>query len=513
MAEHYDIIIIGTGAGGGTLAHRLAPSGKKILVLERGDFLPRERENWDSHEVFVNRRYAADDTWYDSQNQPFKPGTHYYVGGNTKFYGAALFRLRESDFGEVKHVDGISPAWPLSYNDFEPYYSEAETLYHVHGQRGQDPTEPPSATPYPYQPVPHEPRIQTLNDDLEKLGFQPFYLPLGVRLADDPAYPQAPVCLSYFDGFPDPTESKADAHVIAMKPALTHPNLTLLTQRYVERLETSSSGNRVDRVIVDHNGAEESYTGNIVVCACGAVNSAALLLRSANDQHPQGLANRSDQVGRNYMAHNNSSLVAISVTPNPSQFQKTLGLADFYHRSDDWEYPLGLIQMLGKIDAEMILSEAPPLTPNFAAQQVAGHSLDFFLTTEDLPLSQNRVTLRADNQIQLSYTETNMASHLRLIAKLKDMLRHLGCNHDMLHNPIYFGKKIPIAGVAHQSGTLRFGTDPLTSVLDVNCKAHDLNNLYVVDSSFLPSSSAVNPSLTIMANALRVGDHLLQRLS
>lgn len=513
MAEQYDVIIIGSGAGGGTCVQRLAPSGKKILLLERGDFIPRERENWNTREVFINQRYAAQEQWYDNQNKPFRPSTHYCVGGNTKVYGAALFRLRESDFGEVQHVDGVSPAWPLSYADLEPYYTEAEALYHVHGQRGLDPTEPPSQMPYPYEPIPHEPRIQQLSDDLGQLGCHPFYLPLGVRLGDDQAYPQAPVNLSYFDGFPDLTESKADAHVIGVNPALTYPNVTLLTQCYVERLETDASGQQVTQVVVNHQGETEVYSSHLVVCACGAINSAALLLRSANDHHPHGLANGSGQVGRHYMVHNNSSLIAISVKPNPSQFQKTLGIADFYHGSDDWEYPLGLIQMLGKIDADMILSEAPPLTPNLAAQKLAGHSIDFFLTTEDLPLADNRVTLRSDGSIQLSYTATNIQSHQRLIAKLKNMLSHLGCDRDFFQNPIYFGKKIPIAGVAHQSGTLRFGHDPSTSVLDINCKAHELDNLYVVDSSFFPSSSAVNPSLTIMANALRVSDHLLERWS
>ena len=297
-----------------------------------------------------------------------------------------------------------------------------------------------------------------------------------------------------------------------INPAIAYENVTLRLNCYVERLETDASGRAVTRVVAQRAGETEEYTGEIVVVACGAINTAALMLRSASDRHPNGLANSSDVVGRHYMMHNNSSLIAISVKPNPSQFQKTLGIADFYHRSDDWDWPLGLVQMLGKVDAQMVLSEAPPLTPVFAAREVAGHSLDFFLTTEDLPDPENRVTLTPEGTIRLSYTENNLTSHQRLIAKLKELLAQAGCKQELLSNPIYFGKKIPVAGVAHQSGTMRFGTDPATSALDANCKAHDLDNLYVVDSSFFVSSSAVNPSLTVMANALRVGDLLLERL-
>ena len=183
--QHYDVIIIGTGAGGGTLAHRLAPSGKRVLLLERGDYLPRERENWDSTAVFVQGRYRAPEFWYDEHGHEFPPETNYYVGGNTKFYGAALFRLRPQDFGELRHHDGVSPAWPLRYEDFEPYYTEAEHLYRVHGRHGEDPTEGPASAPYRFEPVEHEPRIQQLSDDLDKQGLHPFHLPIGVDLIQD----------------------------------------------------------------------------------------------------------------------------------------------------------------------------------------------------------------------------------------------------------------------------------------------------------------------------------------
>ena len=159
MSDHYDVIVIGSGPGGASVAHRLAPTGKRILLLERGDYLPRSPANWDSQTVFVDGAYQATETWYGADGRSFHPGLHYYVGGNSKVYGAALFRMRERDFDEIVHKDGVSPAWPLKYDAFEPYYAEAERLFHVHGQRGEDPTEPPSSGPFPYPPVSHEPRI------------------------------------------------------------------------------------------------------------------------------------------------------------------------------------------------------------------------------------------------------------------------------------------------------------------------------------------------------------------
>ncbi|MBI1190250.1 MAG: dehydrogenase [Tepidisphaera sp.] len=511
--DRYDVIIIGTGAGGGTLARRLAPSGKRILILERGGFLPREQENWDSRAVFIDGRYKAHEPWIDKNGKPFHPGIHYYVGGNTKVYGSALFRLRREDFGELRHHGGLSPAWPIQYEHLAPYYLEAETWYHVHGQRGGDPTEPPESAPYPHAPLPHEPRIQKLNDDLVKLGLRPFHLPIGVNLDDDTGTPTAPHVLGHFDGFPDPTEAKADSHVVGIKPALKHPNVTLKTHTYVERLAVSPSGREVTEVHAkDQDGKAVVYRAGIVVVACGAINSAALLLRSACDTHPQGLANRSGVVGRHYMCHHNSALLAISLEPNPSRFQKTLGINDYYFKSDDFEFPLGHIQMLGKTDADQLRSDAPGFAPGMALEQMAAHSVDFWLTSEDLPEPDNRVTLEPDGNIRLRYTSTNTEGHDRLTRKLKGLLSKIGFREGLFARSVYLGKKIPIAGTAHQCGTVRFGTDPAASALDVNCRAHDVANLYVVDGSFFPSSGAVNPALTIMANAIRVGDHILKQL-
>ncbi len=520
MAERFDIIIIGSGAGGGTLAYRLAPSGKKILLLERGPRLPREKDNWNSRAVFIENKYRAKETWYDAGGRAFHPGIHYYVGGNTKVYGAALLRLRKEDFGEIRHYGGISPAWPLSYQDLEPYYTRAEHLYHVHGEHGIDATEPPASAQYKYPPVKHEPVIQELYDKLKRAGRNPFPLPIGILLDQDetgrPLSSSRCIRCDTFDGFPCLVHAKADAEVICVEPALEHPNVTLHTNAYVEKLETNASGRDVTKVHVRSDGAAEIYSADVVVVSCGAINSAALLLRSASDKHPKGLANSSDIVGRNYMRHNNSALMAISKTPNPTAFQKTMGLNDFYFGSDDWDYPLGHIQMLGKSDSEMLRGEAPDWAvwkPGFALDMMARHSIDFWATSEDLPDPDNRITIGSDGEMVLHLTENNLEGHRRLIHKLRAMLGKMGCHEDhLLPRSLYLGKQVPIGGTAHQCGTVRFGHDPKTSVLDVNCKAHDLDNLYVVDASFFVSSGAVNPALTVMANALRVGDHLVERL-
>ncbi len=513
IAAHYDIIIIGSGAGGGTLALKLAPCGKRILILERGDYLPREKQNWHASEVFVNNRYASKDTWYDRDGKPFQPGVHYYVGGATKLYGAALFRLRKQDFTAHRTADGMTPDWPVGYEEFEPYYTEAEELYHVHGRRGDDPTDPPASAPYPYPPVSHEPRIQELADGLRHAGYHPSFAPTAVLLNESDLSHSRCIRCDTCDGFPCLVHAKADAEIIAVRPALQFSNVTLLRGAQVQRLETSSSGREVTKVIVEHAGGRGEYHSDIVVVSCGAANSARLLLMSRNDRHPRGLANGSDMVGRHYMFHNSLAVSALSRRENPTIFQKTLTINDFYLGAPDCEFRLGNIQMLGKSKGPMFRGDAPSFAPGFALEQIAKHSVDFWLTAEDLPLPQNRVTLNASGEIQLHYEFTNQEPINRLRQKLQSMLQHLDMHPHLIPNTLYFGKHIPLAGVAHQSGTCRFGTNPQTSVLDVNCKAHELDNLYVVDTSFIPSIGAVNPSLTAIANALRVGDHLLERLN
>jgi choline dehydrogenase-like flavoprotein len=515
MSTKYDVIIIGSGAGGGTLARHLAPSGKSILLLERGDWLKREQQNWDVEEVFIKNRYVPKETWYDRMGKPFQPGLHYFVGGATKMFGAALYRLRKEDFGELRHYDGISPAWPISYEEMEPYYTKAEQMYQVHGARGEDPTEPPSSAPYPFPAVSHEPRIQQLHDDLARAGYHPFHAPCGVMLNEQNVPFSACIRCKDCDGFPCLVHAKSDAEVLAVRPALQYPNITLLTKAKAVKLNTNPTGKVVTEVVVERDGETETYEGGIVVVSAGAANSAKLLL-SANDKHPKGLANGSDQVGRNYMYHNSAAVLAISKEPNPTVFQKTLGVNDFYFGMKDFEYPMGNIQMVGKSQGPMYRGEKPieaGLAPMFVLDEVAKHAVDFWLSTEDLPMPDNRITLETDGGIKLSYTPNNQVPKQKLYDTLKSMLNHLGMhpNHLIPRN-LYMKNEIDVGGVAHQAGTARFGKDPKTSVLDVDCKAHELDNLYIVDTSFFPSIGAVNPALTAMANALRVGDHLLQRL-
>ena len=511
-ANDYDVIIIGTGAGGGTLAAELAPTGKRVLVLERGERLPREPANWDSREVFVNARYRADETWIDKEEKEFHPGIHYFVGGNTKVYGATLMRLRERDFGEVRHAGGVSPAWPISHADLAPFYRRAESMYRVHGLRGSDPLEPPDDEPYPFPPMTHEPRIQQLHDDLRRRGLRPFPLPMGIMRDDaDPVSSKCVRCATC-DGFPCLLHAKADAEVVGIDPAVEWKNVTLLTGALVTRLEAGGDGHEVARVVVEREGKETSFRGSIVVVACGAINSAALLLRSACDGHPDGLANSSGAVGRHYMAHNNSAVIALSRQANDTRFQKTLGVNDFYYEHDGCDAPLGHIQMLGKSDADQLASHAPVPAPRAVLKWMAAHAVDFWLTSEDLPRWDNRVRVRRDGRIQLCYTPNNLDAHDRLKAKLFGLLKHLDCDASFLPESLPLSTKIPLSATAHQVGTARFGTDPAKSVLDVDCKAHDLDNLYVVDGSFFPSISAVNPSLTIAANAIRVAEHLRERL-
>lgn len=520
MTETYDLIVIGSGPGGASLAQRLAPTGKRILILERGDYLPREEANWSSKAVFVEGRYQADETWTNAKGDTFSPQLHYNVGGNSKVYGAALFRLRERDFEEVQHAGGISPAWPMSYADFAPFYDEAEKLFHVHGARGEDPLEPPCATPYPFAPVQHEPKVAELSDRLTNIGLHPFHLPLGILLDQQPDGKPTPtsVCMrcSYFDGFPCLLNGKADAQVICIDPMLAkHDNVTMLTGAYVSRLDTDASGHRIETVHVTRDGQEETYSAPIVVVACGSLSSALLLLRSANDHHPNGLANGSGQVGRNYMRHEMSVLMAVMKEPNETVFQKTLAFSDFYFGSDDWDYPLGLVQMMAASHPEQVKGESMPQwldwLPDMPFEEIARHSMDFWLQAEDLPHADNRVYYK-DGKVHLDLVETNPEALAHLKRKLKQVLSDAGWPAVLLDRSLYLGKDIPLSGTAHQAGTCRFGNDPATSVLNLDCRAHEVDNLYITDASFFPSIGAVNPTLTIIANALRVASILEDRL-
>jgi choline dehydrogenase-like flavoprotein len=511
--ERYEVVIIGTGAGGGTLAYHLAKAGKRVLILERGSFLPQEKPNWNTEAVFLENRYHTKEVWTDKEGRDLHPGTGYWVGGNTKVYGAALFRLREKDFGVLHHAGGVSPEWPVKYDVFEPYYTMAEKLFCVHGKQGIDPTEPRRSEEYPYPAISNEPRMQEIQSDLQRRGLHPFPCPLALQLNEADREESKCIRCDTCDGYPCLMHAKSDSDINCIREIMHLPNVTLITRAKVTRLLTNATGTCVDAVEAELDGSEKkaTFAGDIVAVCCGAINSAALLLLSANDKHPHGLANSSDMVGRHFMFHQADAILAIGKRPNRSSYMKTFALNDFYFGDKDYPYPMGNIQPVGSFHPEMMKPDAPPLTPTFILDLMTTHAVPWWLTTEDLPDPNNRVQI-AKGAIRLDYTPNNVESFERLRDKWIDTLKQAGHADHWFHLHSYFKKRIPLEGVGHQNGTCRFGTDPKQSVLDTNCRAHDLDNLYVVDASFFASSGAVNPSLTIIANALRVGDHLLERL-
>ena len=517
---HFDIVVIGSGAGGATLAQRLAPTGKSILILERGEHLPREAENWDSKAVFIDHRYRTKEHWFDKRGKPFTPNTHYWVGGNTTFYGAALMRLRKGDFEETKHAGGISQAWPIKLDDLAPYYTEAETLWRVHGARGVDPTEAGDEPPYACPAITNDPGIERLKTHLEHQGWRPFSLPLGVDL--DEAHPVTSACIrcKTCGGYPCLVKAKSDARTLAVEPLLGQPNITLLTGRKVVRLETDGPGRSVSEVVCETVHGEERWGADIVVLAAGAVNTACILLGSAGAAHPNGLANGSDQVGRNYAFHTLTAMISLTAAAEDINFPKTLAVNDFYWKDPrgGFDFPMGHIQLLEYMSGKTLEGQVsdwlpPALMPDVFMNAVAHRLLSFLVISEDLADPNNRVKLGADGRITLDYTHNNLEGHDRLVKTLQQALDGFTDHaHPLSQHHFELDSLLPLYGTAHQVGTARFGADPKSSVLDVNCKAHELDNLYVVDSSFFVTSAAVNPTLTIVANAMRVGDHLKERL-
>ena len=499
MSAGYDFIIIGSGMGGGALAYALRDSGAKILLLERGDFLPQEAQNWQVSAVFDEARYKPKDDWFDAATGArFKPGVHYFVGGNTKVYGAALPRFRERDFDAIEHEGGVSPAWALKYADLEAYYSIAESLFFVHGAAGDDPTEPPRSNPYPFPPVPHEPTVAQLIEKLRSQGLHPYQLPLAIDLRDGGRCIRCMTC----DGFPCRVHAKGDAEICLVKPALAAGNIELWTNSRARRILTDASGKRAVAVEIERAGETTAVGADKIIVSCGAVNSAILLLRSANGSHPHGLANGSGMLGRNYMVHNNTALTAVApMTVNPTVFQKTMAINDYYFGDDDFPYPMGNIQLLGKLQAGM-LSAAKPWLPKSILGGMARRSVDWWVMSEDLPDPENRVLLGNDGSVQVRWKANNRVAHAELIKRAVRMMRRAGY-------PLVFTETLGIDTNSHQCGTARFGDDPAASVLDPTCKTHEIDNLYIVDSSFFPSSTAMNPALTICAVALRVADHLM----
>jgi choline dehydrogenase-like flavoprotein len=492
--DDFDVIILGSGAGGGTMAHALASTGARILLVERGDFVPQEDENWSPEAVWKDLRYRTRERWIDERGREFPPYTHYSVGGNTKFWGSVLYRLRREDFHEMQHVEGVSPAWPITYETLAPYYDRAERLYEVHGNAGADPTEPPRG-PYPYDAIPHAPRIAEIVEQLRAIGLHPSSLPLGIR--------DGCVMCRTCNSFACKLHAKSEADVCCVRPALQQANVQLWRNTLARRLLTAPGERRVSAVELERDGAVLRVTAPVIVVSCGAINSAALLLRSSSAGHPDGLANSSGLVGRRYMAHLATMMQGFDPSrPNPTDFQKTVAINDFYLKGPHSDYPLGQIQSQGRTHAVMAQTVAPWI-PLWAYDWWVSRGVDWLAMSEDLPTNDNRVFVDGSGRIHLHYQPNNLEAHRRLVREARRILRKLGFWKVVTHS---HGNK----NTTHQCGTLVFGTDPRTSVLDPFCRTHDVENLFVVDASFFPSSAAVNPALTIIAQALRVADHIAE---
>jgi choline dehydrogenase-like flavoprotein len=495
MPASPDILVIGSGIGGATIAAGLAGSGARITILERGEQLPDSPAARDAKAIFVGQHYRPRETWRDGQGAAFNPGNYYFVGGNSKFYGAVMLRYRERDFEELAHADGVSPAWPLPYSALEPWYGSAEQLFQVRGAADEDPTEPLHSRPYPHAPVPDEPAIARVRERLKAQGVHPFSLPLAIdidRWLQRAATP--------WDAFPDTRSGKLDAETAPLAQALRSPDVSLVTGALVERLLVAPDGKRIEGVEYRQGGERRELRAGTIVVAAGAVNSAALLLRSATDACPNGVANRSDVVGRYFMNHNCTAMLTVDPrTRNDSVYQKTLGINDFYFDDGRGGPPLGNVQLLGKISGPILRANAR-WAPEFAMSWLARHSVDWYLMSEDLPDPDSRVRVDGPT-IVLDWRRSNMTAHNRLVARMRELFRAAGY-------PIVLARPFDRRTPSHQCGTVRFGTEPATSALNPFCRAHDHQNLLVVDASFLPTSAAVNPALTIAAQALRVADHL-----
>lgn len=490
-----EIVIIGSGIGGATIAAGLAPTGASILILEAGDHLADRPENRDQRAIFQRGHFRPKEMWYERDGTAFNPGNYYNVGGNSKFYGAVLVRYRREDFLEMQHKEGVSPAWPFPYEELEPWYSAAEQLYQVRGTLGEDPTEPHHSRPYPHPPVPDEAPIAAVRQRLDRLGLHTYSLPLGVDLERWLKKAQTP-----WDAHPNSDDGKMDAESAALRLALAHDTVRLVTRARVTRLETAADGGRIATVHYEKDGEAHSLSPRLVILSAGAVQSAALLLRSADGRNPRGLANRSDQVGRNFMNHNSSAVLALSpFYRNDSIYQKTFGFNDFYLSDGEGGPPLGNVQLLGRVSGRILKANLPRL-PERLLDTVSRHAIDFYAMSEDIPHPESRVMVDGE-RIILQWHRTNWEAHLELVRRLKGVLKAAGF-------PVVLARAFDKRTPSHQAGTVVMGTDPARSALDIHCRAHDHDNLFVVDAGFLPTSAAVNPALTIAAQALRVADHI-----
>ena len=493
-----DVAIIGSGVGASAMARTIAPTGAEVLVLERGEPVRAGPHPLSPEAVFRDANWLADETWYEKDGSAFNPVTYYYLGGNTKFFGAVMLRYRRRDFEAVEHLGGLSPAWPFPYEEMEPWYCRAEKLFRVRATPEDDPLEPPRSEPCPFPAIPDEPSVAQARRRLERTGLRTFTTPLCVDIGAWLEYAS-----TTWDGYPNTGSAKADAENAMLNDALAYDNVRLLCGATVTRMHTDASGEAVVALDVDHRGEALSVKPGWVVLSAGAVNSAALLLRSADDKLPAGIANRSGMVGRHFMTHHSTAMMAVDPrTRNDAVYQKTIASNDYYFDDGEGGPPLGHIQAIGKISAPMLQSFGTN-APHFFLRWLSTHSVDWFLISEDLPLPENRLHVDGSGRVVFDVTRPNWPAHQRLVSRMKRHLRAAGY-------PLMFTRPFDLSYPTHQCGTVRMGLDPADSPLDPWCRSHDHPNLWVVDASCLPTSAAVNPSLTVAAQALRAADRWLR---
>ena len=495
---HYDVIVIGSGAAGGTIAGQLAASGKRILLLERGGVMPLADQNVADVDLFRKDRYHPGEQWFGTDGDPFSPQTIYALGGNTKVWGGVLERMREREFGGLPLQEGAAPDWELTYGDFAPYYERAEQLYRVHGDAGVDPTEPGRSGPYGHTPRSFEPWVVELKAALERQGTHPYALPL-----------------TWSESAEDPT---GDAELFGVDLAKQLENVCVRHRVKVRRLHVNPSGTEVRAVEAEIDGHAWLFSGDLVVLAAGAINTAAILLRSATEHHSRGLSNGSDQVGRNLMKPQLTSIIQLAAAPNSGRYGRSLGVTDYLWGDSNVSFPLGSIATGGGVLQDALFAESPPvlslvtkLMPNFGLEQLAARSVTWWAMSPVLPDAHNRVTLRG-NHLQIHYLPNNREAHDRLVYRWIDTLKKVE-NDPLCHvvkpAPTHPRGEAPLTVMGSVCGTCRMGSNPATSVVDLQGRSHELANLYIADASVFPSCPAVGMGLTVIANALRIGDQLL----
>jgi choline dehydrogenase-like flavoprotein len=493
MDEQADVIVIGSGMGGACMARALAPTGARVLILEYGHQLPQHPANRDARAIFQHGHFRTSERWYDIQGRPFLPGNYYYHGGNTKLYGAVLMRYRAEDFDGMQHLEGHAPAWPFRYQELAPWYEQAERMFEVRGELGRDASEPAHQGPYPHPPVPDEPAIARVRERLRRVGLNPVSLPLGIDIDRWLAVAATP-----WDAFPDARCGKMDAENCALLPALAHPNVRIESGAEVLRLLPDADGRRIAAVEYRQDGALRRASAGVVVLAAGAIRSAKILLASGEG----GLANRSDMVGRHFMNHNLTAMLAFDPAfTNDSVYQKTFALNDFYFSDGRGGPPLGHVQLVGRVDGA-IMKSFLRWAPEALLGRFARHTVDFLLMSEDLPDPDSRVRLDGD-RVVLDWRRSNLVAHATLRKRMDGLLRQAGFR-------LTLSRPFDRSTTSHQCGTIRIGEDPAAAPLDPYGRAFDHPNLFVTDASTLVSSAAVNPSLTVAAMALRTADHIIR---